>query len=128
MDITRERCAGGLTVIVKGRLDGYWADHLAKELAEVLREGVHEVRLDLSGVNYLSSAGIGTLVEAYKEFKTIQGSFSVVHPSPQVRTLLTRTELDTLLIAGASPTAPAPTAPLGRQLERTGMVRAMLDL
>src|SRR5438876_8176949 len=128
MDITRERCADGLNVIVKGRLDGYWADHLAKELAEVLREGVHEVRLDLSGVNYLSSAGIGTLVEAYKEFKTIQGSFAVVHPSPQVRTLLTMTKLDALLIAGASPAAPAPTAPLVRQLERSGVVYEIFDL
>src|SRR5947199_243774 len=100
----------------------------SKELAEVLREGVHEVRLDLSGVNYLSSAGIGTLVEAYKEFKTIQGSFTVVHPSPQVRTLLTMTKLDALLIAGASPAAPAPTAPLVRQLEHSGVVYEIFDL
>src|SRR5207247_11205346 len=128
MDITRERCADGVNVIVKGRLDGYWADHLAKELAEVLREGVHEVRLDLSGVNYLSSAGIGTLVEAYKEFKTIQGSFTVVHPSPQVRTLLTMTKLDALLIPGAALTAPAPTAPLVPQLERFGEVYEDFDL
>src|SRR5437763_8849375 len=74
MDITRERCADGLNVIVKGRLDGYWADHLAKELAEVLREGVHEVRLDLSGVNYLSSAGLGTPGGGYKEIKKKQGA------------------------------------------------------
>src|SRR5439155_12070967 len=85
-------------------------------------------RLDLSGVNYLSSAGIGTLVEAYKEFKTIQGSFAVVHPSPQVRTLLTMTKLDALLIAGASPAAPAPTAPLVRQLERSGVTYELFDL
>src|SRR5437773_10517731 len=100
MDITRERCADGLNVIVKGRLDGYWADHLAKELAEVLREGVHEVRLDLFGVNYLSSAGIGTLVEAYNGFKTIQCSVGVVHPLPQVRTLLTMATLEALSIDG----------------------------
>ena len=42
MEITRQNSTGGLELIIKGRLDGYWAEHLSKELAELLREGAHE--------------------------------------------------------------------------------------
>jgi len=119
MEITKQQhFADGLSVVVSGRLDGYWADHLAKELAEVLREGIHQVRLDLGGVNYLSSAGIGTLVQFYKQFQAIQGSFTVVHASPQVRTLLNMTKLDALLVADAAAQAKeTATAPTTRCLE-----------
>ena len=109
MEVTRENIGDSLNLIVKGRLDGYWADHLAKELADVLREGVHQVCLDLAGVSFMSSAGIGTLVNSYKEFKAIHGSFTVIKTSPQVRTLLSLTKLDTLLIADTAPPAPAST-------------------
>jgi anti-sigma B factor antagonist len=129
MELAREHFGDALNLIVKGRLDGYWADHLAKELAEVLREGVHQVRLDLAGVNYMSSAGIGTLVEFYKQFKAIHGSFTVINGSPHVRTLLTMTKLDALLIADSLQAASsAPTAPLFRQWERGGILFEIFDI
>src|SRR5262245_52506584 len=108
MELIKDHADDALNLTVKGRLDGYWADHLAKELAEILRDGVHQVRLDLSDVSYMSSAGIGTLIHFYKEFKAIHGAFSVVRVSAQVRTLLSLTKLDTLLIAEG--TAAATTA------------------
>src|SRR5213593_3998178 len=120
MDITRERCADGLNVIVKGRIDGYWADHLAKELAEVLREGVHQVRLDMADVKYMSSAGIGTLVEFYKQFKAIQGSFAVINASAQVRRLLNLTKIDALLIFDSIQSMPAAAA-ASRLVESAGV-------
>jgi anti-anti-sigma factor len=90
MEVRREHVGQSLTLTINGRLDGYWADHLAKGLAEVLREGVHDVQVDLAGVNSMSSAGIGTLVEAYKEFDAVQGSFrgrseSSMHPRRYAR-------------------------------------------
>ena len=113
MELIRNHSDDALNLTVKGRLDGYWADHLAKELAEILRNGVHQVRLDLSDVSFMSSAGIGTLVHFYKEFKAIHGAFSVVRVSAQVRTLLSLTKLDTLLIADsvAAPAAAAASKP-----------------
>src|SRR5438552_9175868 len=99
MEITREHFGDAMNLIIQGRLDGYWADHLAKELTQVLREGVHQVRLDLAGVKYMSSAGIGMLVQFYKQFEAIQGSFTVINASASVRTLLSLTKLDTLLVA-----------------------------
>src|SRR5438093_3486419 len=129
MELTKERLGDALNLTITGRLDGYWADHLAKELAEVLREGVHAVRLDLAGVKYMSSAGIGTLVQFYKQFEAIQGSFTIVDASKTVRTLLSLTKLDTLLIADRVQSHPiAPTAAPFRQLDRGGTTFDIFDV
>ena len=39
MEITRQQSGEVLELRVKGRLDSYWADPLAKRLDEVIREG-----------------------------------------------------------------------------------------
>src|ERR1041384_2336507 len=101
MEITKQQSTDILVLSVSGRLDAYWADQLAKELGEVLRGGAHRVHMDLAEVKYLSSAGIGTLLQFYKQFEAIQGLFRVVNPSEQVRTLLKLTKLDALLIIDA---------------------------
>ncbi|PYS05520.1 MAG: anti-sigma factor antagonist [Acidobacteria bacterium] len=129
MEITREHFGDAMNLIIQGRLDGYWADHLAKELTQVLREGVHQVRLDLAGVKYMSSAGIGMLVQFYKQFEAIQGSFTVINASASVRTLLSLTKLDTLLVADGGLARPAAAvAPLIRQLERGGVIFEIFDI
>jgi len=121
MEITKQQSNDALNLIINGRLDAYWADHLAKELGEVLRGGVHRVYVDLAEVKYLSSAGIGTLLQFYKQFEAIQGSFRVINPSEQVRTLLKLTKLDALLIVDAAQNAPAaPSAPVQREIEIAG--------
>jgi len=95
-----------------------------------LREGVHQVRLDLAGVHYLSSAGIGTLVDFYKQFQAIHGSLILVNASAQVRKLLSMTKLDTLLIPSDDPRgAPSSaTSPLFRELERGGVMFEIFDI
>ena len=127
MEITRDNSSGALSLIVKGRIDGYWADHLAKELAEVLREGVHQVRLDMADVKYMSSAGIGTLVEFYKQFKAIQGSFAVINASAQVRRLLNLTKIDALLIFDSIQSMPAAAA-ASRLVESAGVKFEVHDI
>src|SRR5262249_50758237 len=110
MEITREQSAEGMTLFVNGRLDGYWADHLGKVLAEVMRDGVYHVRLDLAGVSYLSSAGIGALVRLYKQFEAIHGSILVTNGSDQVRKLLGMTKLDAVLMGERVVEAPGATS------------------
>ena len=64
----------GLTELaVNGRIDGYWADHLDSSLAEVVREGQHRVRLDLSRATFISSAGIGVLMRYHKQLARLSG-------------------------------------------------------
>lgn len=47
MEIVKQRIPQGLELIVKGRLDAYWAEHLSLSLAEVIREGIHHITLNL---------------------------------------------------------------------------------
>jgi hypothetical protein len=49
MEIARMQTSGGLELRIRGRLDGYWADHLKNSLAETMREGHDRIRLELSG-------------------------------------------------------------------------------
>jgi anti-anti-sigma factor len=92
---------------VRGRLDGYWADHLAADLGKFVREGAHRLWLDLSGVTYLSSVGIGVIVRFHTQLKSLGGSLKVVHPSEPVKDVLETTGVSQLLVGdpadGAGP-------------------------
>jgi anti-anti-sigma factor len=118
MEITKQPTSRGLELLVKGRLDAYWSDHLTKSLAEVIREGTDHVTLNLSEVVYLSSAGIRVLIQTHKQLKGLQGMLVVSNPSEHVTTVLKMAGLDTLLLVSSSPTEKASEVPVSRQLNR----------
>jgi anti-anti-sigma factor len=128
MEITEQHSGTILELRVKGRLDSYWADPLARRLEEVIREGAHHLRLNLSEVVYLSSAGIRILVKFYRQLQGIQGSFAVFAPSEQVKTVLDLAGLASLLISGAvAPVEAADTPEQSRQLERANATFEIFD-
>jgi len=103
MQITKEIRGETVELKVEGRVDGYWADHLAAAVDQEVRQGSHQIQLDLSQVAFLSSAGIGTLVRLYKDLKSIQGSFAVSNCSRIVLKVLELSKLVDLLVAKAPP-------------------------
>jgi anti-anti-sigma factor len=121
MEINKQRLGDVLELQVRGRLDGYWADHLSQSLDDAVREGARNLRLNLSEVSYLSSAGIRVLFRAHKQLSAIQGSFSVSEPSEAVRSILELTGLMDLLIPAASPVLKA--APSGGLLLEKESIR-----
>ena len=128
MDLTRSVAPDAIDLAVGGRLDGYWADHLDAAIAETVREGHHRIRLDLSKVMFISSAGIAVLMKSYKQLTRIGGSITVVSPSPPVRAVLDMTRLSAVLVAPAT-ASPAPTvSSQGRRQERAGAVFELFDL
>src|SRR5215813_3069578 len=84
MQITKRLLGKVVELKVEGRLDVYWAEHLAAAVDEEIRQGSHHIRLDLASVAFLSSAGIGVLVRIARELKSIGGSFAVWNCSPGV--------------------------------------------
>ena len=108
MEITRRTSGDIMDVELAGRLDGYWSDHLKAALTDVVRGGIHHIRLDCSQVSFLSSAGIGVLMKFHKELGRINGSFRVINPSSPVATVLRVTRLDAFLVPASGPAAPQP--------------------
>src|SRR2546429_726598 len=98
MQITKRSIGKTIELRVEGRLDVYWADHLAAAVDQEIRQGSHHIRLDLSPVAFMSSAGIGVLVRFYRELNSIQGSFAISKCSQGVRQILEISKLDVLLV------------------------------
>jgi anti-anti-sigma factor len=99
MEITKQLRGETVELKIQGRVDGYWADHLAAAVDQEIRQGSHNIQLDLSQVAFLSSAGIGTLVRLYKDLKSIQGCFAVSNCSRTVLKVLQLSMLEDILVA-----------------------------
>jgi anti-anti-sigma factor len=139
MQITKRLDGNVVELNVEGRLDVYWADHLAAAIDQEIRQGSHHIRLDLSQVAFLSSAGIGVLVRFYRELKSIQGSFSVANCSTIVLKILEISKLSKLLVAQPSleassahepkQSSTAEPAPFSiRRMERSGVTYEVYPL
>ena len=96
MEITRRTTGDWTDLVVEGRLDGYWAEHLDAGIAEAIREGGLRLRLDLEKVTFLSSAGIGVLVKFHKRLAAVKGSLVIARLSAPVKTVLEMTRLTAL--------------------------------
>ena len=97
MEIVKERSGDYLDFRVSGRLDNHWSTPFDEAVEEMIREGAHHLRVDLTGVTYLSSAGIGALMKAYSDTTNLQGSFVISAASERVRTVLKMVALESLL-------------------------------
>jgi anti-anti-sigma factor len=128
MEITEYRTGDILELHITGRLDSYWADPFARRLEEVIREGVHHLRLNLAAVEYMSSAGIRVLIKFHRQLSGIQGSFAISVPSEPVKTVLEMAGLATLLISSAAPSPAVSAAPeRTRQFEHENATFEIFD-
>ena len=106
MEIVTQQLGDTLEVKVKGRLDNYWGEHLQRNIEELIRGGAHHLRLNFSGVSYLSSAGVGLLVRYYRQLKAIGGSFVIITPSEHVKLVIELCHLSNLLLSQEPAVAP----------------------
>jgi anti-anti-sigma factor len=73
------------TVALVGRLDTETAPSLDAELDRLLATPVKVIVFDLSGLDYISSAGLQALFRAQKSMKARSGEALLVNPKPQVQ-------------------------------------------
>ena len=83
-------------VTVEGELDLYTSPRLAAELEALATDEV-EVVLDLSGVSFMDSTALGSILAAARRLRLEGGRLAVVCTSGTARRLLTLVGLDRVL-------------------------------
>lgn len=76
---------GGYTVLsVRGEVDVYTAPRLRERLIELVSQGSHQVVVDLEGVDFLDSTGLGVLVGGLKRLRSHDGDMILVCTQPRI--------------------------------------------
>jgi anti-sigma B factor antagonist len=93
-----ERQAGDVTVLdMDGKItigDGSVA--LRSAVKRLLEEGKKKVLLNLAGVGYIDSSGIGELVSSYTSINNAKGQLKLLNLTQKLQDLLTITKLLTV--------------------------------
>lgn len=85
MDVV-ESSADGVTVVEpRGRMDTLGAKPFGERIAGLIRAGSARVLIDLTNVQYISSAGFRALLIAHKQSRDNQGKLVLCGLSTEVR-------------------------------------------
>lgn len=96
MTIEQKRDGQSLTMAVKGRIDTLTAPELKTQIEGAL-DGVMDLVLDFAGVDYISSAGLRTLMTAQNWMDARGGSMVIRNASGNIVGIFKVTGLDSFL-------------------------------
>jgi anti-anti-sigma factor len=85
MQVSDELADGATIVVVNGRIDSTTSASLDEHLAKLGQQGVSRVVVDLSGVDYISSAGLRVMLALAKRTKQGQGRLALCGLNDAVR-------------------------------------------
>ncbi|WP_340539185.1 STAS domain-containing protein [Nocardioides sp. GXZ039] len=80
MDLSLEtRDVDGRTIVaVGGEIDVYTAPKLRDRITELVAGGTYDLVIDMEGVEFLDSTGLGVLVGGLKKVRAHDGSLSLI--------------------------------------------------
>ncbi len=96
MEITVSELKRVTLFVIQGRVDSTNASELGEALKSQLSSGRYRLVIDLSGVEYMSSAGLREMVTALKTARKNGGDVRLANPSDRVREVLELAGLDSI--------------------------------
>jgi len=95
-DIEIDVLDSGVLVRARGELDLASAPRLRQAMLDVLagRNDAFNITLDMSGIEFVDSSGLGVLVAVLKRLRFVGGDLVIRAPSPNLRKLFGLTGLD----------------------------------
>src|SRR5713226_5414929 len=95
LDVESRQTDAGVTVLApNGRLDVAGAPALKDAVSEAVQTGQPRVVMDMEGVSFVDSSGLGSVVAALKQVRSSKGDLRREAPNQQVRVVLELTTLD----------------------------------
>ena len=84
-------------VLLSGELDASTAGELYEQLAELSRDGVVHVALDLSELEFMDSTGLSVIIAEHKRTNASGGELMILAPQSQVQRMFEMTGLTGVL-------------------------------
>ncbi|HEV7519646.1 MAG TPA: STAS domain-containing protein [Candidatus Angelobacter sp.] len=95
LELSTEKNADEITVRGTGKITAATADYFQATIRGVIPD-TKRIVLDLTGVEYIDSSGLGALVSVYMAAGRAQCELELANPKPRVRDLLKMTKLSTI--------------------------------
>ncbi len=83
-----EGTEGCLIFDLQGYIDAHTVIEFEKAVKQSVESGFHNVVLDLNGLNYISSAGIGAMLKLSQTLNQFKGSLVLLNPTQKVFAIL----------------------------------------
>ena len=94
LSLATRTVAEHMVLEVGGEVDVYTAPRLRERLVELVDAGARNVIVDLGGVEFLDSTGLGVLVGAMKRLRVANGKFGLVCSKEPLLKIFRITALD----------------------------------
>ena len=96
LTIDTEKTPEGQLITVNGEVDLYSSPELRKVILKTIPSAKGVLEVDLSGVTYIDSSGVATLVEGLRSARENGSGFVLVKPSLAVMQVLELARLDSV--------------------------------
>lgn len=96
MEIGFEQRGGVSICRIEGDIDIDTSGDIKKSLDKIISRNKNKIIMNLSGVKYVDSSGLATLVEILKKIRLVEGNLKLTNLSQKVRGLFEITKLDKL--------------------------------
>ena len=96
LDIAESVREGVVILTLKGRLSLGESNLVRERITQLSAAGKHNVVVDLGGVDYIDSTGLGILVICFTSLKKLGGALKLVNPNKRNVELLLLTKLHTV--------------------------------
>ncbi len=86
-----------LVIRIKGRLDSVSSPAAETKVLDLIAKGQRKIILEISGTNYISSAGMRLLLTATKKIRALSGKICICSMPPNVFEVLKMSGFDHIL-------------------------------